>query len=105
MAWIHFLSARAAGAVGNALILARALNENILEDEERSENDSLSDGSEEGSEGSGGDNGNEDEHDCPLRDSWNEAVRCGRLARGRFTTGIFSRNSLLLEMALVKHMI
>jgi len=69
MAWIHFLSARAAGAVGNAQILARALNENILEDEEGNENDSLSDGSEEGSEGSGGDNGNEDEHDCPLRDS------------------------------------
>jgi len=34
--------------------LARAaLNENILEDEEGNENDSLSDGSEEGSEGSG----------------------------------------------------
>jgi hypothetical protein len=49
--------------------LARALNENILEDEEGNENDSLSDGSEEGFEGSGGDNGNEDEHDCPLRDS------------------------------------
>ena len=105
MAWIHFLSARAAGAIGNAQILARALNDNILEDEEGNENDSLSDDPQEGSEGSegsGGDNGNEDEHGYPLRDSWNnEAVRCGRLLHH----WEFFQNSLLLEMALVKHMI
>jgi hypothetical protein len=65
---------RAAGAVGNAQILARALNANILEDEEGNEDDPLSDGSEEGSEGSGSDNGNEDEHDYPLHDSWKQCV-------------------------------
>jgi hypothetical protein len=35
---------RAVGAVGNAQILTRALNGNILEDEEGNESDSLSDG-------------------------------------------------------------
>ena len=61
---------RAAGAAGNAQILVRVLNGQILEDEEGKEDDPLSDGSEEGSDGSSGANDNKDEHDYPLRDSW-----------------------------------
>ena len=58
------------GAVGNAPNFTRALNGQILEDEEGNESNPLSDGSEEGSDDSNLGNGNGNDNDYPLPGSW-----------------------------------